>query len=558
MANEDLTQDPNYTTPGGVVLPLGARNPHQQIDLVHGGNATNYSAISSLSTSTSTAISTVDSSIASLSTSTSSGLSEMDSSISSLSTSISVLGDEIYRDTTSQKPFVLMITGQSNACGARSGGENPASTNVKTWDGDRSVWGGSNYTQTPWSDSAPNGNLGNNNVGLSLAHRITAETGRPVYIIYDALGGRPIEDWMGSGTASVRWVSLQSKVAAALASTELASAGVTKVDVVMWAQGEENALTDTFNAYTAKLETLVTQFRTSSWFDTQSPILIMGMSNLHTRYQVTWSQVAFCEIEDRNCIYVNSAGLKTQYDFDGTGDATHFLGAALWEAGYQRAWYALQSRAFTHRIVSTPAFYARGSGPWHGQATAIAQFDHLVSRESASSEFPFNSHAATGSIAWGYKCVADGNYTMAGGYQVATGNVCNYSLGWGRDITFSDAADYSAGFGYQNTLNAPYSFAAGRGHTVADSGSSALGMFSYYKTTQTNPVVHQIGIGTSLAAAKNAVTVRADGLVELLVSSAVDPEKNSEASLQLVNNTTLKVKVRGTDGVVRGVNLTLS
>ena len=455
-------------------------------------------------------------------------------------------------------PFLLVIAGQSNACGARAGGKNPASDMVKTWDGDRGAWGGSDYTKTPWVDSSPNGNMGNNNVALALAHRITEETGRPVYIIYDAVGGRPIEDWMGSGTASVRWASLQSKVAAALASTELASAGVTKVDVVIWAQGEENALTDTFKSYTAKLETLVTQFRTSSWFDAVSPLLIMGMSNLHTRYQVTWSQVAFCETEDRNCIYVNSAGLKTQYDFDGTGDATHFLGTALWEAGYQRAWYALQSRAFTHRIVSTPAFYARGSGPWHGEATAIAQFDHLVSRESESSEFPFNSHAATGSIAWGYKCVADGNYTMAGGYQVATGNVCNYSAGWGRNITFTDSADYSAGFGYQNTLDAPYSFASGRGHTVADSGGSALGTFSAYKTAQPNPVVHQIGIGTSLAAAKNAVTVRADGLMEFLVSSAADPEKNSEASMQLVNNTTLRIKVRGKDGVVRGINFTLS
>lgn len=46
---------------------------------------------------------------------------------------------------------------------------------------------------------------------------------------------------------------------------------------------------------------------------------------------------------------------------------------SLWEAGYQRAWYALQNRAATHRIVATPEFYARGSGPWHGEATAIGQ-----------------------------------------------------------------------------------------------------------------------------------------------------------------------------------------
>ena len=36
MANEDLTQDPNYTTPGGAPLAALARNPHQNVDVVHG------------------------------------------------------------------------------------------------------------------------------------------------------------------------------------------------------------------------------------------------------------------------------------------------------------------------------------------------------------------------------------------------------------------------------------------------------------------------------------------------------------------------------------------
>lgn len=305
------------------------------------------------------------------------------------------------------------------------------------------------------------------------------------------------------------------------------------------------------------LATLVGQLRAESWFPASAPMLIFGMSGLHQRYQIGEAQRDFCENSDSNCVFVGSSGLKTEYDLIGSGDYTHWLGEALWTLGYERAFAVLAGRGYTHQY-SPPPFYARGTGKWRGEATAIAQFDHLVSRESASSEFPFNAHSATGSIAWGYKCVADGNYTMAGGYQVATGNVCNYSVGWGRDITFTDAADYSAGFGYQNTLSAPYTFAAGRGHTVADSCGSAIGAFSKYKTAQPNPVVHQIGIGTSLANAKNAVTVRADGLMELLISSAADPENNSEASLQLVTNTTLKLKARGTDGVVRSVTFTLS
>lgn len=461
------------------------------------------------------------------------------------------------KDALAHKGILLVMAGQSNALGANSGGLNPANPKVKVWNGLTSSWGSSDYTKLPWTLSSPDGNGGNNNIALSLAHRLTDETGRPVFIVLDATGGTAIEAWTASGTSSIRYAALKSKVEAALATPEVIAAGVTKVDVLLWAQGEENALTTTHVDYRNMLKTLVNQLRAETWMPKETPMLITGMSGLHQRYQIGEAQRDFCENSDSNCVFVSSSGLKTEYDLIGSGDYTHWLGESLWTLGYERAFAVLAGRGYTHQY-SPPPFYARGTGKWRGEATAIAQFDHLVSRESASGEFPFNAHAAAGSIAWGYKCVSDGNYTMAGGYQVATGNVCNYSVGWGRDITFTDAADSSAGFGNQTTLSAPYTFAAGRGHTVADSGGSALGTFSAYKTAQANPVVHQIGIGTSLAAAKNAVTVRADGLMELLVSSTADPEKNSEASIQLVNNTTLKLKARGTDGVVRSVTLTLS
>ena len=455
-------------------------------------------------------------------------------------------------------PFLLVIAGQSNACGARAGGKNPASDMVKTWDGDRGVWGSSDYTKTPWVDSSPNGNMGNNNVALALAHRITEETGRPVYIIYDAVGGRPIEDWMGSGTTSVRWASLQSKIDAALASPELASRGVTRVDAVMWAQGEENALTDNFKLYTGKFRTLVAQFRDSAWLDHSSPLLVMGMSNLHTRYQVGWAQMAFCENEDRNCIYVNSMGLKTQWDADGTGDATHFLGSSLWEAGYYRAWYAMQSRAYTHRAMGAPMFYGRSEGRWSGQNVAIAGFSGLSSYNSKTSEFPVDGVVGLDSISWGWLCGASGRYSLAGGYMCTVDAAGLYNHVWGRDVDAAATANYSGGFGYQNQLTANYGFVTGRGHVLADDGCSAFGLFSKYVTAQADPIVAQYGIGTTEANRKNALTIRKSGLLEFLVSSASDPAQNQEASIQLVNNTTLRFKVRGTDGIVRGVNLTLS
>ena len=456
------------------------------------------------------------------------------------------------------KPFVLAIVGQSNACGARAGGKNPASDMVKTWDGDRGVWGSSDYTQTPWVDSSPNGNMGNNNVALALAHRIAEEKGRPVYIIYDAVGGRPIEDWMGTGTTSVRWASLQSKIDAALASPELASRGVTHVDAVVWAQGEENALTDSVSAYSWKFKALITQFRSDAWMENETPILVMGMSNLHTRYYVGWAQMAFCENIDRNCIYVNSAGLKTQWDVDGTGDATHFLGSSLWEAGYHRAWYAFKNRAFTHRGDGVPMAYGRSTGRWSGENTAILAYSGMSSWNSKTSEFPTDGVVGLDSISWGWLCGAVGRYSLAGGYTCTVDAAGRYNNVWGRDLIASASANYSGAFGYQNQLNSNYGFATGRGHTVSDDGGSAFGTFSKYKTPQTNKVLAQIGIGTSSSVAKNALTVRGSGLIEHFIGAAEDPEQKQEMVFQLIDNFTLKIKVKGTDSIVRSTTLMLT
>ena len=454
-------------------------------------------------------------------------------------------------------PFILAIAGQSNACGSRAGGKNPASDMVKTWDGARGVWGSSDYTQTPWSDPSPNGNMGNNNVALALAHRIAEETGRPVYIIYDAVGGRPIEDWMSTGTTSVRWASLQSKINAALASPELASRGVTHVDAVVWAQGEENALTDNFNAYTGKLRVLVAQFRDSTWFDHSSPLLFMGMSNLHTRYHVGDAQIAFCENEDRNCIYVNSMGLKTQFDEDGTTDATHFLGVSLWEAGYHRAWYALQSRAFTHRSGGAPLAYGRASGRWNGETVAILGFSGFSSYNSKTNEFPVDGVVGLDSISWGWLCAATGRYSLAGGYTCTVDAAGRYNHVWGRDIAATATANYSGGFGYQNQLASNYGLVSGRGNIVADDGGAAFGTFSKYVIAQTDPVIAQIGTGSTDSNRKNAITVRKSGAIELFVGTSAVPTQLNEMTVN-ASNSQIQFTVKCPDGVMRKATLALT
>jgi hypothetical protein len=521
--------------------------------------------------------------------------------------------------------YVVAITGQSNAAGAHSGGPNPASSDVKVWDGATGAWGSSDYTQAPFSRAYPDGNNGNNNIGLAFAHRLAAETGGKVYLIYDAWGGRPISEWVGSGTASPRYAAIKAKIQAALASPELVAAGKTTIDHLIYAQGEANGTTDLLATYTASFTTLDTQFRAETWMTPTTPMLVMGMSGLHSRYQVWQAQLDYCENTNRACVYVNSMGLKTAYDVNatmivnvdntagfvvndtatitpssgvlatativsvGTGtlgltnvsgafdsgtivgalggsanltsvtsdsDYTHWLGDSLWEHGYHRAWYALKERAMSHRS-GPAAFYGRGSGPWRGSTVAIAMFKSLVSYSSATATFPMNAGGASDCMSWGYQCVASNN-SLSGGYQATQDTLARYGVLWGRSLSATSGADYHAAFGYQNTISATYGFAAGRGNTVADSGGAAFGTFAKYTTAQADAVMAQVGIGSTSANAKNALTVRKSGAVEINVGSTADPTQNQEAKLEFVSNTQLKIKMRGTDGVVRSVTLTLA
>ena len=420
------------------------------------------------------------------------------------------MGDTTVGEILRQKVYIIVITGQSNAVGANSGGPNPGNPKVKVWNPRNSAWGSSDYTQNPFAYSSPDGNKGNNNIALAFAHRLVDEhKADKVYIIYDAAGGRPIEDWTAEGVDSVRYAAIKSKVEAAFMSPEIIATGKTDIDFLVFAQGEENALTDTVTDYRTKLATLDKQFRAESWMSDTTPMFIMGMSGLHMRYQIWQAQVDYCENYNRNCIYVNSAGLLTQYEVDQTGDYTHWLGKSLWEHGYYRIWQALHERGVTHRLT-LPAFYSRGVGAWNGNNIAIAGFSSLVSAGSTTSDFPKNGPAAAHSIHWGYQCTA-ANYSLAGGYQITMQTGANYSVSWGRLNTFSAVAQYSSAFGYGNTINAPYAFAGGRGHTIADPYCAALGAFSEYKTSLEDPVRFQVGTGKAEVSPKTGFAIFESG-----------------------------------------------
>ena len=242
------------------------------------------------------------------------------------------------------------------------------------------------------------------------------------------------------------------------------------------------------------------------------------------------------------------------------GDETHFIGESLWEHGYYRAFNSLVGARQTY---SAPLFFSRAAGLYKGDQVAISNFETLISAGSAA-----NAPNSKGSIGWGLDCVPNGSYTFTGGARVVTNSGTLYSFGYGDDITFDANADYSGGVGFQSESHNRYQLLSGRGHKLWDAGSSAIGTFSKYslasqtaadpKTGQlANPVVFQLGIGDTDANRRNAITARKSGSVEIDVNHNADPEQKKEINFSYVNNSALRVKMRGDDGIVRFVDLKL-
>ena len=406
-------------------------------------------------------------------------------------------------------PYAIVITGQSNAVGANADGPNPASPLVRIWDGVTGDWGSSDRTQVPFSRSTPHGTGGNNNYALGRAHRVAADTGRPVHIIFDAQGGQEINEWVGTGVTSPRYKAIADKVVAALASPVFTAAGKADIDEIIVAQGEAD-FNDSFDVYLDKVQTLRDQFRAEPWCAYKTPIYLMSPSDLHDRYQWRDALAYLCTQRDNRCFLVTSNGLRTEFGETGSGDYTHFLGESLWEAGYTRIADAAPTEG-------TPTcFYGRGTGPVDAtDATAMTTFSTMVSRDSWTTEIPPNGPAATGSMSWGFECAAEGNYTFALGYQCVTDNLANYGILAGRSVIATSTADYFAGFGFQNSIAARYTLTSGRGNTVADEGGTAVGMFSAYTAAETDKVMFQVGIGSSSSNRDSALTVRKSGGVEL-------------------------------------------
>jgi hypothetical protein len=295
-------------------------------------------------------------------------------------------------------PVLIAITGQSNAVGVYDGGDNPLNPLVKTWNPTNSTWvSGGQYTAAPWTSSAPTGNSSKNNFALSAAHYIAEKTGREVYIVYDAVGGQSITEWVPA--TQTRYAALKTKVEAAIASPALAAAGKSTIDFLIWAQGEENGAGTNamdFNTYTTNITNLDKQFRGDpadpvtypgeSWVEDFTPFFIMGMSPLHDRYQISPALQSFSNKSNGRWRYLSTRSLRTPFQELGSGDFTHWTGPSLWDGGYNIIGPAFVNNLKVNQEAETALFWNRGSGTADAaDGTVISSFDTLVSWNSRTS-----------------------------------------------------------------------------------------------------------------------------------------------------------------------------
>lgn len=462
------------------------------------------------------------------------------------SSSTSITTKAVKRAINGLKPLVGLLMGQSNASNPNGDGENVLNSKVFVWDGIANNFGSSDRTKAPMTHSNPHGNGGNNNIGVALCHRIQEETGRPVYLIFDAQGGKSIDNWVSDGVNSEYYARAKAKVEAALAVL-----GVNSLDFVQWQQGEAD-YENNFEAHLNKFDTLITQLRTETWMQSNTPVLVGSPAPVHDRYAPKRAMRHYCRKVDTRCIWVSSAGLETS-------DGTHYTGRSTWDFGYYRYFEAFRAKVGINEQDAN-LFNSRGNGvATEDDDIVLATFKTLVSAGSLTSFTNPNSVASIDSIMWGYACFADANYSGCMGFNVSTHNLASYTYLFGRDVHAGEFGKYGGGFGFQNRLEAEKGFVSGEGHVVADEFGFAVGSYSKYTTEHTNRIVLQVGIGDTNANRKNGLTVRKNGEVEISTpTGATSPAQNNETVLSLVDDTTLKIMVRGSDGVVRSANLALA
>lgn len=236
---------------------------------------------------------------------------------------------------TAGSPIVILATGQSNFVQRPAFAWRPA-PNVRSW----------NYNDT-------DGNIGTAYIAVPSAtinqpevfasNIAAANPGRQVYVIGVAIGSQPISQWMTGASAPDMWAQITNNITPALAAI-----GVTKVDILLWWEGE-NQTTEPW-LYISNFNTVMARFQAQSWFPISTPVVVYGIAptsvsgDASTDITNSKLQNAVCQFSDtRRFVYSGSLGPSIW------ADTLHLTGAGQFAVG------ALAANTYLHGDTHQPA-----------------------------------------------------------------------------------------------------------------------------------------------------------------------------------------------------------
>jgi len=228
------------------------------------------------------------------------------------------------------RTLTILAMGQSNMCGHYGGGgDYTTNANVTVWNG--TAWVTADLMQNPFLAQDLYGTAPNNNSAFHFCKKLQEETGLSIRLLTSFHTGRPISWWVpSSGTGY------------ADALTKIAASGTTKIDIVLWDQGEGNTGSAVVD-YAADFNLLVSQLRGEASISNTVPILCAQMKD-GTAYD---NMNAFYNNIHRYVTdeYVNVAQTSELAIDGGANDplAVHFSGTSQVTIGRDRFWQAYQS-----------------------------------------------------------------------------------------------------------------------------------------------------------------------------------------------------------------------
>ena len=223
--------------------------------------------------------------------------------------------------------MAIAATGQSNMLGSNDDltGTSEKSEAVKMYNWRTDTWQVSEVgVYPPYGNSYP----ATNNLAHHFGMRMHEETGCDVYIILRARGTMLITHWDSSDDGERHEYDVLDNAT----TNALATIGLTKVDVILWGQGESNELDDPED-YKEVFLSIVENFGAEPW-GVGVPILVMELPQ-DTRFSdMNAVHSNWDEMPPAHLVTAHSDGLAV----DGSG--VHFTGASLVTMGRERMWDA--------------------------------------------------------------------------------------------------------------------------------------------------------------------------------------------------------------------------